>query len=86
MKLMKNENIRYELFAHLNTKYNIVLNDSELDEIANIALRYLLKRLLEKIQDEEQEVLMSPIRFNGVHIKKINEIFNKYGIKTETKF
>ena len=83
---MKNENIRYELFAHLNTKYNIVLNDSELDEIANIALRYVLKRLLEDIQNEEEEILMSPIRFNGVHIKKINEIFNKYGIKIENQF
>jgi hypothetical protein len=86
MKLMKNKNIRYELFAHLNSKYNIVLNDSELDEIAFIALEFFLKRLLEKIQDKEQEVLMSPVRFNGVHIKTINEIFEKYGIKTETKF
>ena len=79
---MTKENPRFNLFEHLASQHDLILLDSELDEIANI----VLKGLLEDIQNEEKEILMSPIRFNGVHIKKINEIFNKYGIKTETKF
>lgn len=79
---MKPENPRFNLFKHLASQHNLILLDSELDEIANI----VLSGLLEDIQNEEEEILMSPIRFNGVHIKKINEIFNKYGIKIENQF
>jgi len=55
---------------------------------AVIPLDFLLrgKQLLKEILDEQQEVISSPIRFNGVHIEKIKQIFEKYGIVLEQEF
>ena len=44
------------------------------------------KQLLKEVLDEQQEVISSPIRFNGVHIEKIKQIFAKYGIIIEQDF
>ena len=44
------------------------------------------KQLLKELLDEQQEVISSPIRFNGVHIEKIKQVFAKYGIRIEQEF
>jgi hypothetical protein len=44
------------------------------------------KQLLKEILNEQVEVISSPIRFNGVHIEKIKQIFEKYGIVLEQEF
>jgi len=45
-----------------------------------------MAKILQELLEEEQEVLMSPHRFNGVHVSHIKRIFEKYGIVNEPKF
>ena len=42
--------------------------------------------LLSELIKEQQEIISSPIRFNGVHIEKIKQIFQNNGIKYDIKF
>lgn len=42
--------------------------------------------LLNEILNEQQEIISSPIRFNGVHIEKIKAVFKKYGIDYDVGF
>ena len=44
------------------------------------------QNILEGLLNEQEEVISSPIRFNGVHIDKIKQIFEKYGITLEQEF
>lgn len=46
----------------------------------------MLEGILKELLAEENEVLMSPIRFNGVSTIHIKQIFEKYGIVNESKF
>jgi hypothetical protein len=41
---------------------------------------------MEEILVEEQSIISSPIRFDGVHVSHIKRIFEKYGIVNEPKF
>ncbi len=45
-----------------------------------------LKQIYEELMAEQEEIISSPIRFNGVHIQKIQDIFSKYGIDTALNF
>jgi hypothetical protein len=45
-----------------------------------------LKQIYEELMAEQEEIISSPIRFNGVHIQKIQDIFSKYGINTALNF
>lgn len=42
--------------------------------------------LLSDLMKEQQEIVSNPIRFNGVHIEKIKQVFEKNGIKYELGF
>lgn len=42
--------------------------------------------ILSDLMKEQEEVISSPIRFNGVHIEKIKEVFEKIGIKYDVGF
>ena len=44
------------------------------------------KDLLEQLMKEQQEVISSPIRFNGVHVEKIKQVFDKLGVKYDLNF
>ena len=45
-----------------------------------------MEEMMYTIYSKEQEVLLSAIRFNGVHINTLMQIFEKYGIKEESPF
>ena len=42
--------------------------------------------ILNDCMSNKEEVLMNPIRFDGVHIKKIAEVFRRNGIVYEPPF
>lgn len=42
--------------------------------------------LLSDLMKEQQEIISNPIRFNGVHIEKIKQVFEKKGIKYDVCF
>lgn len=42
--------------------------------------------LLSDLMKEQQEIISSPIRFNGVHIDKVKKVFEKNGIKYDVGF
>lgn len=42
--------------------------------------------LLSDLMKEQQEIVSSPIRFNGVHTEKIKQVFEKNGIKYDVGF
>ena len=42
--------------------------------------------LLSDLMKEQQEIISSPIRFNGVHIDKVKLVFEKNGIKYDVGF
>lgn len=42
--------------------------------------------LLEDLLNEQEEVIMSVLRFNGVHIDKIKQVFEKHCIKYDEPF
>jgi hypothetical protein len=44
------------------------------------------QNMLEDLLNEQEEVISSPTRFNGVHIEKIKQVFEKYGITLEQEF
>ena len=48
--------------------------------------RTTLDKILEDILSHQQEIISNPIRFNGVHVEKIKEVFRKYGIDESINF
>ena len=58
------------------------LKPSSLNGSNNSTSQKILKDLL----NEQEEVIMSPIRFNGVHVDKIKQVFKKYGVEFEQQF
>lgn len=42
--------------------------------------------LLSDLMKEQQEIISSPIRFNGVHIDKVKQVFEKNNIKYDVGF
>lgn len=42
--------------------------------------------LLSDLMKEQQEIISNPIRFNGVHIEKIKQVFEKNGVKYDVGF
>ena len=41
------------------------------------------RSLLNKCLNEQEEIVSSPIRFNGVHINKLKQVFLKNGIEAD---
>jgi len=39
--------------------------------------------ILKQCLNEQQEIISSPIRFNGVHITKLKQVFLKNGIEAD---
>lgn len=39
--------------------------------------------LLNQCLKEQEEIISSPIRFNGVHVNKIKQVFLKHGIEVD---
>lgn len=47
----------------------------------------VLKTILEQLLNESEEIISTTgLRFNGVHDEKIKQVFQKYNIKLEPKF
>jgi len=44
------------------------------------------RELLNELINNQKEIISSPIRFNGVSIEKIKQIFEKNGMKYESPF
>ena len=44
------------------------------------------RQLLKECLAEQQEIISSPLRFNGVHIERIKEVFRRNGIIHENEF
>lgn len=44
------------------------------------------KDLYEDLLKEQEEVVLSPIRFNGVHINKIKQVLEDHGFNIDSKF
>lgn len=71
---------------------------SILEEAKAAAQKHFEEKMLEGLQEvdmkgifsdlmkEQQEIISSPIRFNGVHVNKIKKVFEKHGFKTEPTF
>ncbi len=51
-------------------------------EICNI-INTNNKSLLKQCLNEQEEVINSPIRFNGIHINKMKQVFLKNGIEDD---
>ena len=68
------------------TAYNIEPNiiKSMLNNLEEIVAEK--KALLADLMNEQQEVINSPIRFNGVRVEKIKQVFEKYGVKSDVGF
>ncbi len=54
------------------------IGDANLNIIPDTILRDILK--------EQQEIISNPVRFNGVSIEKIKEVFKKHGIYEQELF
>lgn len=48
--------------------------------------KWFCTSLLTECMNHKHEVLMSPIRFDGVHVNKIEEVFRRNGIVQERIF
>jgi hypothetical protein len=46
----------------------------------------LLESLNKELENSQEEIINSPIRFNGVHIIKIRAILKKYGLPMQSDF
>lgn len=68
------EDVRFKIGFELGARWALSLYE---DEVSS---------LLSDLMKEQQEVISNPIRFNGVHIEKIKEIFEKNGIKYNDGF
>ncbi len=44
------------------------------------------RQLLKEVLHFQQEIISSPLRFNGVHIDTIKEVFARYGIEYTQSF
>ena len=75
--------INDELYGQLNI---------DLDDFTELIRRLLPlidvvgSALLSDLMKEQQEIISSPIRFNGVHIDKVKQVFEKNGIKYDVGF
>lgn len=56
------------------------------DDAAQQVFDVVGSALLSDLMKEQQEIVSSPIRFNGVHIEKIKQVFEKNGIKYDVGF
>jgi hypothetical protein len=60
---MTNDNPRYSLFAHLHKEHNLILHDSEIDEIINISTKALLEGIISEWHESKfQKELIEIIR------------------------
>lgn len=66
--------LHFDLVMEVLAKNNEVLN--------LIGQRELLNELI----NNQEEIISSPIRFNGVSIQKIKQVFEKNGVKYESPF
>jgi hypothetical protein len=81
--------------TRVHTDEGIEMSDEEFERILdemqkNKGGRLVIGGTYEKIYQEiianQEEVLCSPLRFTGVSIEKINQIFSNYGVDTNPKF
>jgi hypothetical protein len=61
----------------------------DLNDLTNKLLDLIIvskRQLLNDMLMNQEEVISSPIRFNGVSIEKLKQIFEKNGVKYESPF
>ena len=46
----------------------------------------IMQDVLKELLNNEKEIISSPLRFNGVHIQKIKDVFSKHGVFIENTF
>lgn len=84
------ERIMFKHYAHMKDwshDLNLFVDDALAAHIVKLHNDSLKKQpLLTDVLVESEEVLCSPIRFDGVHVNKIKAVFAKYGIVEEDKF
>ena len=72
-----------DLLRHTDLKESeIEWLKQELLNLHSVSQRELLKDMLMN----QEEIISSPIRFNGVAIEKLKQIFEKNGVKYESPF
>jgi hypothetical protein len=65
------------------------LKEWQIEDITKELLDLYIVSKLELLNDmlmNQEEVISSPIRFNGVSIEKLKQIFEKNGVKYESPF
>ena len=62
------------------------LDDNHFDALMSKLNQRRNYLILNELLGNQKEIINSPIRFNGVHIEKIKEVFGKYGILEEINF
>ena len=75
----KDEISLIQVTARLATKLNQAENNEVLDRVSK-------REILYELLTEQEEIISSPIRFNGVSIEKLKQIFEKNGVKYEIPF
>lgn len=61
----------------------------DLNDLTNKLLDLIIvikRQLLNDMLMNQEEIISSPIRFNGVSIEKLKQIFEKNGVKYESPF
>jgi hypothetical protein len=76
--------ILVRLLEHLNSQQDE--RGAAICQELLVHLNYSPSDLLCDILKEQQEVISSPIRFNGVSVSAIRRIFEKHGIKYDLPF
>ena len=62
---------------------------TDLNDLTNKLLDLIIvikRQLLNDMLMNQEEIISSPIRFNGVSIEKLKQIFEKNGVKYESPF
>ena len=80
-QLKKDNSENKYLEAHID--YDFIKEKSKAVILKEVSVAQEIYNLLEINQEE---VLLSPLRFNGVNIEKIKKIFAQNGVNTESKF
>jgi len=83
----------FEELVKAKLKENIVSEGIRFNDGYELGARWALslcedvgKDILSDLMKEQEEIINSPIRFNGVHIDKIKQIFEKNGINYDVGF
>lgn len=85
-ELLKKKDNDEETINRLKIKVGCYISFlTDLNRALNIEL-VSKREILYELLTEQKEIISSPIRFNGVSIEKLKQIFEKNGVKYEIPF